>query len=277
MSDNGDESLQAILCYVGGKHRLANRLIQLIPEHCTYVEPFCGGASVFFRKQLAGKNILCDIDPELINFYTMVRDTPKGDLLQGLDRLWIPDEKTYYKYRDELRACLNENHCLPNPDRGIIYGYVVEFSYGCKGSIGSWGFKKYCRDCDYPMIQDVINRLDAYRQKLKGSIIECDDYKITIPKYDSKCTFYYLDPPYFKTRKVHKWSIVDPQELADLLRGLKGKFLLSYDNPPELYDIFDGFHIQEIKRIGYDIRRRYDMNRGEARELLISNYPLPKV
>lgn len=276
MGDNGD-SLQAALCYVGGKHRLANRLIALIPEHCTYVEPFCGAASVFFRKPLAGKNILNDVDPELMNFYRVMRNTAQKELIARLDKLWIPDEATYYKYRDKVRACRDGDSCPKNPDRGILFGYVVEFSYGCKGTIGSWGFKKYCKDCDYPMIQDVINRLDQYQKKLKAASLENVDYQTTMKKYDSGCTFFYLDPPYYKTRKVHQYSDVNPEELAAFLKKIKGKFLLSYDNPPELFDIFEGFHIQEIKRIGYDLRRRYDLNRGEARELLISNYQLPEI
>ena len=276
-NDDDEHSLQAMLCYAGGKHRLAKRIVEIIPDHCTYVEPFCGGASIFWRKSLASKNVIADIDPELINFYKVMRDYSETNLLKSLDKLWIPDEKLYYKYRDKLRACLERNQCLPNPDRGIIFGYIIEFSYGCKGAIGSWGFKKFCRDCDYPMIQDVINHFKEYQAKLKRTKIEHGDYKGTMKKYDSSCTFFYLDPPYYQTRKVTKFAKVDPHELADFVRTIRGKFLLSYDNAKEHYDIFNGFNIVEITRIGYDLKRRYDRNRGEAKELLIANYPIKGV
>jgi site-specific DNA-adenine methylase len=56
------------LSYIGGKNRLASRLIQLFPEHQTYVEPFCGGAQVFFRKGLAPAEILNDLNEDIFNF-----------------------------------------------------------------------------------------------------------------------------------------------------------------------------------------------------------------
>jgi len=279
MNDNSDDghSLQAMLCYAGGKQRLAKRLVEIIPDHCTYVEPFCGGASIFWTKPLASKNVIADIDSELINFYKVMKKLSEDELRKALDKLWIPDEKLYYKYRDLIRTCLAEKQCLPNPDRAIIFGYVVEFSYGCQGTKGSWGFKKFCRNCDYPMIQDVINHFKEYQAKLKHTIIEHGDYKDTIKKYDSQCTFFYLDPPFYQTRKVTKFAKVDPHELADFVRTIKGKFLLSYDNAKELYDIFDGFTINELTRSSYDFGRRFEKKQGETKELLISNYPIKEV
>src|SRR5438874_793819 len=57
------------LSYVGGRNRLANQIISLIPKHNTYVEPFGGGAQVLFRKSPSEVEILNDIDGELVNFY----------------------------------------------------------------------------------------------------------------------------------------------------------------------------------------------------------------
>src|ERR1035437_6874344 len=55
--------------YIGGKRALANRIIEIFPEHKTYVEPFAGGAQVFFRKSPSKVEVLNDLDREIVNFY----------------------------------------------------------------------------------------------------------------------------------------------------------------------------------------------------------------
>src|SRR5205807_5336127 len=50
------------------KNRLAKKIISLIPEHTTYVEPFCGGAQVFFHKEPSAVEILNDLNEDIFNF-----------------------------------------------------------------------------------------------------------------------------------------------------------------------------------------------------------------
>src|SRR5690606_9242259 len=54
--------------YIGGKNRLAKKIIALFPEHKTYVEPFAGGAQLFFHKQPSEVEVLNDLDFEIVNF-----------------------------------------------------------------------------------------------------------------------------------------------------------------------------------------------------------------
>src|ERR1022692_987394 len=55
------------LAYIGGKNRLAAKIISLLPEHTTYVEPFAGGAQVFFHKRPSEVEVLNDLDGEIVN------------------------------------------------------------------------------------------------------------------------------------------------------------------------------------------------------------------
>src|ERR1700686_2412219 len=57
------------LSYIGGKNRLAKRVIEIFPKHTTYVEAFAGGAKVFFRKEPSKVEVLNDLDGEIVNFY----------------------------------------------------------------------------------------------------------------------------------------------------------------------------------------------------------------
>jgi DNA adenine methylase len=57
------------LAYIGGKQRLAKRIIEIFPKHTTYVEPFAGGAQVFFHKEPSRVEVLNDLDGEVVNFF----------------------------------------------------------------------------------------------------------------------------------------------------------------------------------------------------------------
>ncbi len=57
------------MSYIGGKNHLAAQIINLFPEHTTYVEAFAGGAQVLFNKEPSKVEVLNDLDGEIVNFY----------------------------------------------------------------------------------------------------------------------------------------------------------------------------------------------------------------
>ncbi len=57
------------LAYIGGKNRAAKKIIQVFPEHTTYVEAFAGGAQVLFHKEPSPVEVLNDLDGEIVNFF----------------------------------------------------------------------------------------------------------------------------------------------------------------------------------------------------------------
>src|SRR5438876_12233303 len=86
------------LSYIGGKRRLARTLVPLIPAHTTYVEPFAGGAQVFFHKPRSDVEVLNDLDEEIVNFLRICQRHP-----QELARLlaWQPASRQIFQQHQQ--------------------------------------------------------------------------------------------------------------------------------------------------------------------------------
>jgi len=69
----GDQPAKPIIPWLGGKRKLARRIIEVFPAHECYVEPFCGGAAVFFLKAPSPCEVPIDRDGEIVNLYRVVR------------------------------------------------------------------------------------------------------------------------------------------------------------------------------------------------------------
>ncbi len=71
--------------YAGGKFYARNLILEHVPKHTYYIEPFAGGASIFFAKKKVEENWLNDFDKDLVNVYLTIRDKPQKliDFLEG--------------------------------------------------------------------------------------------------------------------------------------------------------------------------------------------------
>lgn len=114
--------------------------------------------------------------------------------------------------------------------------------------------------------------LHLAHERLLNVQLECLPYQEILRKYDRPFVFFYLDPPYFGL-PYYKFNFngKDYGELAGLLKGLKGRFLLSLNDRPEVRKIFGGFKIHGLS-FAYSSQRKA----GKVyKEVLISNYSLP--
>jgi len=67
------------------------------------------------------------------------------------------------------------------------------------------------------------------------------DFQQVVEKYDSPTTYFYMDPPYWKTENYysnHDFDADDHKRLADTLKAAQGKFSLSYYEFPQLNEWF---------------------------------------
>ena len=70
--------MKPFFCRVGSKDKIHKKLIKLMPQHKIYVEPFVGSASIFWRKSLADKTILNDLDKDVINNLKFLQKASKN-------------------------------------------------------------------------------------------------------------------------------------------------------------------------------------------------------
>lgn len=107
----------------------------------------------------------------------------------------------------------------------------------------------------------------------KGNVvIENQDFETLIRHYDRPDAFFYADPPYFSTEDMYEvgfgWD--DHVRLRETLGRIKGKFLLSYNDCPEIRELYDGFSLFDFSRT-HSMAQRYEAGK-EFKELLIANY-----
>jgi DNA adenine methylase len=113
--------------------------------------------------------------------------------------------------------------------------------------------------------------LDDLHTRLSGVTVENLDYRDFLIRYDRAGTLFYLDPPYYGCEGDYGKALFGREEfalMAELLRGLKGRFILSPNDRPEVREIFSGFAIEDVKTT-YSVGQK---GRGKQRgEVLISD------
>ena len=105
-------------------------------------------------------------------------------------------------------------------------------------------------------------------------IVENQDFQTLIRHYDRPDAFFYLDPPYYSTEDMYAvdfgWE--DHVRLRNTLEGIRGKFLLSYNDCPEIRKLYEGYDMFDFSRT-HSMAQRYEAGK-EFKELLIANYDL---
>lgn len=223
--------MRSPLTYYGGKARMASMILARMPAHKTYVEPFAGGASIFWAKGPSQAEYINDKNGQLANFYRVMATQFEAlyDRVQGT----LHCEHTHREACEIYRA---EPWRYDAVTRAWATWVACNMSFS--GQIGgsfSWALNR--QDAWSPPVA-TENRKAAFKQyakRLEGvTIFSRDALDILGGKLNTQDTFWYLDPPYAGARQGHYGGYTQRsfEELIDRLEGVKGKFILSsYDNP----------------------------------------------
>jgi len=229
--------LPPLVRWPGGKGRMASKLLGMFPKHDTYVEPFAGGASVFFHKPLAAKNnVIADMDPWVIDLY---RDVQKGKLESCEDGI-IASRSLFG------RAQKNKSACHKVALSAMSYhGNRKSFFLPASGKEGK------------AIYRAKLKLQGCYAKKLKRAKVIKGDFAKVMSQYDSPTALHYLDPPWpldysdmyhadggpkrGKSKDKHAFGgAMDPAHVRKVCDKMKGTVVVHYNWTPALAKTFSG-------------------------------------
>ena len=280
---------------VGNKSSILNILYAVFPlQYGRFVDVFGGSGSVLLGKeQIDSFEVYNDYDRNLVNLFHCMKERTMATIREiGFCNLNSREDfnsvKKFFEfeefkddfYREELLLTelmfpppeaneLNEIRTRITKDydvrRAAKFLKLLRYSYssGCK-SFASQPF-------DIRKLFELIKQLE---NRMANVVVENQDFETLIKHYDRQDTFFYADPPYFSTEDMYavgfNWN--DHVRLKDTLSKIQGKFLLSYNDCPEIRELYKGFSMLDFSRT-HSMAQRYEAGK-EFKELLISNYDL---
>ena len=230
--------------YFGGKQRLADWIVSLLPPHDHYVEPFAGGLSVLLAKRPARMETVNDINHELMTFWRVLRD--RGDELHRVCALTPHSRAEHDTAFDSAPAC-DELEIARHVWVRLTQGRsnALQRRTGWRNFIDPSGSRT-------PMpgyLDGYRERIGPAAERLMGVSLECMPALELIGKYGARDgVLLYVDPPYLASTRNSTHYLAElktdgeHRELAAALASCRAAVVLSgYDSP--LYaELYDGWH-----------------------------------
>ena len=254
--------MNSFMSWIGGKKALRDEIISRVPtDYKRYIEVFGGGGWVLFHKNPGNDfEVYNDRNPNLANLYRCVRDHP-DELISELT--YALNSRTDFDY---IRKIMKTPTVIPDVKRAAYFYQLIRYSYA--SGLDSYASQPHSMWNNFPLITNACARL----QKV---VIENKDFEKLIDQYDRPESLFYCDPPYFETEDYYEdvgFTKADHIRLADRLSSIEGKYLLSYNDCPEIRELYEsrGARIESISRLS-NIAQRYESGK-QYDELIISNY-----
>lgn len=251
-----------IIPWLGGKRRLARKLFPLFPQHECYVEVFCGGAAMYFlRPNPAPVEVLNDINGELVNLYRVVQNHLDEFVHQFR---WALSSRQMFKW---LQAVTPET--LTDIQRTARFFYLQQHAFGARVSGQTFGTATTAPTVNLLRVEEKLSA--AHLRLSGGTTVENLPWEECFKRYDRPHTFFYLDPPYWKTEGygvAFEW--MQYEKLAETMRTCRGKVMLSINEHPEIRACFAGLEVQVLS-IKYSLGTTHGKLKDRV-ELVFTNY-----
>jgi DNA adenine methylase len=268
-----------VVKWVGGKRQLLQDISKHIPDKfSTYYEPFLGGGAVLFHLQ-PNRAVVNDINEELINIYTVIRDNLE-ELIKDLKK--HKNEADYFYEIRELDRDKKKYSQLSNIKKASRIIYLNKTCYNGLFRVNQQGefnapFGRYKN----PNIvnETTLRAVSNYFNKAKITF-KCGDFEEAV-KGIRKGSFVYFDPPYDPVSDSANFTGYDKggfdreeqtrlKKLCDKLDTQGIKFLLSNSATEFILELYKDYNIT-IVQANRAINSRGD-KRGKIDEVLVKNY-----
>ena len=254
-----------ILKWAGGKTQIITELLNRAPKKFgKYIEPFFGGGALFFALEPESA-VISEINPELVNLYTAIRDDVFG-VIEQLNR-HRNDRDYFYEIRSQ------DWHSLTTIEAAARTIFLNRTCFNGLYRVNrSGGFNVPFGNYSNPKILDVDGLLAA-SNSLQNTTIILGDYKTVLAEKAEPGDLVFLDPPYlpiskysdFKRYTKEQFYEEDHVDLAaevERLHELGCHVILTNSNHPLVHELYQGFKI-DVLQTKRHISARGDRRTGE--------------
>lgn len=256
-------SARPVAPWIGGKRNLAETIIHRIERtpHKLYAEPFVGQGGVFLRRPFKAQGeVINDINREVVTLFRVLQ----RHYVAFLEMMkWQLTSRAEF---ERLRSI--DPDTLTDLERAARFLYLQRTTFG--GRVRGQTFGVFLGPARFDVTK-LVPILEAAHERLAGVTIECLPWADFIERYDRPETLFYCDPPYWGSEDDYGKALFpaeDFAQLADRLRRIKGRFLVSLNDVPAVREVFKGFRMEKV-RTTYTIAKN-SAGPKEAKELLIS-------
>ena len=279
-----------MISYIGGKSKIGKWIVPFYPTDIeTYVEPFSGMFWCFFNMDLEKypnlkKVVYNDFNPLNYNLFQCVQNP--SELQRVMDEIEVQQvgvidtsielKEKFNTFQSEI---FGEGFKVENYDYLTAAKYVYVLSQvfsGSKPETSNFIDLKGKYRSKYLAFRDKLSKPNWVEHFLKITDVENLDFQDVIEKYDSPSSYFYVDPPYWKTENYysnHDFDRDDHERLAISLNKIQGKFSLSYYDFELLHDWFpENKFTWEKKEFAKAAAAKKGTKQNMGEELLILNY-----
>ncbi len=256
-----------LLRYHGGKWIIGLWLVEHLPPHRIYVEPFGGAAAVLLRKPRSHGEVYNELDDDVVNLFRVLRSDRAAELIQYL-RL-TPFARAEFKASYEVAKDPVERA------RKLIVRSLQGFGPDGYNRAVNTGFRANSNRSGNNPAQDWQNYPDALAKivnRLRGVIIENRDAADCMAQHDGPGTLHYVDPPYMpetRSQKIkdgkryhayaHELTADEHARLLENLHGLQGMVVLSGYPSPLYEDALQDWHRVEREAFASGAKSRTEV------------------
>lgn len=251
--------MNSFISWIGGKKALRKTILEQFPETGSfdrYVEVFGGAAWVLFALEKPVKlEVYNDVNGELVNLFRCIKYHPSA-VQEELEWILMSREQFFIE-RDK------DTKYMTDIQRAARFFILIKESFGSDCN----SFCVNSRD-----MSGTINYLSEVSKRLNKTVIENLDFEHLIHTYDREKALFYLDPPYYDAEKYYpdRFNPEDHIRLKEVLNKIKGKFVLSYNDCPEIRELYKNYEIIGLERINNLTAKTKQPKRYS--EIIIKNY-----
>jgi DNA adenine methylase len=265
--------IRSPLRYPGGKSRVVEKIVGLIPNFEEFREPFVGGGSVsiYLKQKFPHKKFwINDIYKDLAVFWQQSQANSKN----VIEQIWywkneFSDGKKLHKFLRENKEKFNETE--------LATAFFIFNRITFSGTTEAGGFSNQAFEKRFT--NSSIERLIDLPTVLRDVKITNLDYEKVISA-DGENVFLFLDPPYYSAtasalygKNGHFHRTFNHERFAEDLRNCRHKWILTYDDSPFIRELFSFAEITNWS-ITYGMRNVTENSNQKGNELFISNYSL---